>query len=64
MVTPCSSALEQLKSEKEALLALLKQTRTYVNNAYECAFPDEDANQRLLNDIDAALSGNILAGQD
>ena len=36
---------------------LLKRAIKYVHGAYECAFPDEQANQELIDDIEAYLTG-------
>lgn len=38
------------------LYAALAQARRYVELAYECAFPDESENERVLAEIDAALA--------
>jgi hypothetical protein len=63
MDTPDSPSIEQLQTEKKALLALLGRTRVYVSCAYECAFPDEFANAQLLAEVEAALAGNITDDQ-
>jgi hypothetical protein len=54
----------QLQAEKKARLALLQRAHPYVDCAYECAFPDEDANMRLAGEIKAAVSGNITVNQE
>lgn len=50
---------ERLATSTQELIEakdLLKRAKKYVAGAYECAFPDEQANRELLEDIDHHLA--------
>ena len=59
-------------ADRDELIAVLKAARVYVECAYECAFPDEVENDRILAQIDEALqpvatqedAGKVQAGGD
>jgi hypothetical protein len=55
--------VRRLEAEKKALLSLLERAHSYVDCAYECAFPDEEENMRLAREIKAAIDGDIPVDQ-
>lgn len=41
---------------QQELIEALAAARIYVACAYECAFPDDEENHRVLTQVDAALA--------
>lgn len=59
----CITSIEEQQEHHAALIAAapdlyeaLEDARRYVSGAYECAFPDEQENERVLDAVDAALA--------